>query len=157
MSLLNIPLLTIQNHGEESNLSFSIHGAPFSYCEKHCLPFSQNRGSFAEPWDTEKAASGMLTRKSDKSEPVTRVRYLQASSGFLCFYLQFAYSEVHKPSVYNLMGSDRCVHPCNHKSAEHPTTSEAPHPPHSRHKANFSDCCHRRLVFPVQEPHAVAS
>lgn len=126
MSLLSIPLITIQNHGEESTLPFPIHGAPFCYGEKHCLPFSQNRCSCAEPWDTQKAVSGMLTHKSDKSKPVTRVRYLQVSSGFLCFYLQFTYSEVHKPSVYNLMGSDRCVHPCNHKKTEHPTTSKIP-------------------------------
>lgn len=126
MSLLNIPRITIQNHGAEPNPSSSIHGAPFSYCEKHGLPLSQNRRSFAEPGDTRKAVLGVLTHKSDKSKPVTRARCLQVSSGFLCFYLQFTYSEVHKPSVYNLMGSDRCVHPCNHKNAEHPTTSKVP-------------------------------
>ena len=120
--------LSLQSKTTEKSLLF-----PFQYMEL-LSPMVRNTVSHfprigahvLSPGIHKKAVSGMLTHKSDKSKPVTRVRYLQVSSGFLCFNLQFTYSEVHKPSVYNLMGSDRCVHPCNHKKTEHPTTSKTP-------------------------------
>lgn len=61
-----MPLIPIHKHRKYSRLFLFNNGSPFP-----------QSSSFSEVQNPQKVVSDMLTHKSDKSKPVTRVQYLQ--------------------------------------------------------------------------------